>query len=170
MLELTALTTPAYVGSAVESRTQSIARVAHAPTPAGADQCASSFAATYDATGKLLAQRVVDVPGESPRSAMFHDNAAVVRGNAYVLLEAFIGIRVFELAPDLHEVASVTLTVGPPRSNSGLCRAERHAAGRRGVWPGDAPRRGAGTTLLADLGRLHAALRGVGPGPTLGFA
>ncbi len=41
-----------------------------------------------------------------------------------MLLNVRAGLRVIELAADLREVAGLTLTVGPPRSNSASLRAQ----------------------------------------------
>jgi hypothetical protein len=69
------------------------------------------FAATFDAaTGKPIASRTLDLPGETSRSALLRDNAAVAGGDAYVLQRVDAGLRVLRLTANLIQRAERVLT------------------------------------------------------------
>jgi hypothetical protein len=121
--------------------------VARHSTFDGATEYASCFVATFDAAGKPISSRPLELPGEEPASALLEGNAAIAGGNVYVL-QAFRGLsfRIWRLTPDLREVAQRRLTAGSGAPN------------RSGPWRGQLRLEGDHLVASTDLESFQISL------------
>jgi hypothetical protein len=83
-------------------------------TPDGANQLTRTFAATWDSTGKSVAQRALDPIGQSiePYSPLIVDNAVVTQGSLFVLHHANGATHILHLSPDLQQLGDRVLARG----------------------------------------------------------